>query len=187
MIGGTILAPACQGQPALMQDPSRQSPGKPIRGAKATNPELLGKWFQAYDNIRRQAQMTPAEREKADTMMSQGLAVVIPGEQKVESQQLLSKLVHNYQVACTQLKALPFYPETGDLHKGYYQYFSDAGRLFSDYLRVQDNLFAVDEQTGKPLASQLMERKEALEALDQKNKYLDSQLRNRLGIAPYQY
>jgi hypothetical protein len=188
MFGGTLCLPAATAQPALIQDaPPQGNTYAPARPGQPTNPELLRKWFQAYDNIRRQAQMSQSEKQKADTMMAQGLAVVIPGAQKAESQQLLSSLVNRYQIACGKLKGLPLYPETADLHKGYFHYFSEAGRLFSDYLKVQDNLFAVDEQSGKPLASQLMARKEALEALDTRNKYIDSQVRNQLGIPPYQY
>jgi len=186
IFGGTLASTAAFGQPALIQDaPPQGNTYTPPR--KSTNPEALQKWFQAYDSIRRQAQMSPTEKQKADAMMSQGLSVVIPGAQKAESQQLLSTLVNRYQVACGKLKNLPFYPETGDLHKGYYQYFTQAGNLFADYLKVQDNLFAVDEQSGKPLASQLMARKEALEGLDQRNKYVDAQLRKQFGIPPYQY
>jgi len=188
IFGGTLASTAAFGQPALIQDsPPQGNTYVPAKPGKPTNPESLKKWFQAYDSIRRQAQMSPHEKQKADSMMSQGLSVVIPGAQKAETQQLLSSLVNRYQTACGKLKNLPFYPETGDLHKGYYQYFNQAGNLFSDYLKVQDNLFAVDEQSGKPLASQLMARKEALETLDRRNKYIDSQVRSQVGIAPYEY
>jgi hypothetical protein len=188
IIGGTLSIAPAFGQPALIQDSAPQgNTYSPARPGKPTSPDNLRNWFQAYDDIRRRAQMSPSEKQKADGMMSQGLSVVIPGAQKAETQQLLSSLVNRYQVAAGKLKNLPFYPETGDLHKGYFQYFTQAGGLFSDYLKVQGNLFAVDGQTGKPLASELMTRKEALESLDQRNKYIDTQVRNQLGIAPYQY
>jgi hypothetical protein len=148
--------------------------------------ELIRKWFQRYDVIRHEAQMTPTERQKADAMMSQGLSIIVPGEQKVESQQLLSSLVNRYHKASEELKALTFLPATSNLHRGYYQYFNDAGRLFSDYIKVQNNLLAVDDQ-GTSLASTLMSRKESLTGLEQNNKAMDAQLRQTYGIAPYPY
>ena len=191
VIGGTILPRWAEAQTAMYQGvPAESSPGKQTAGRQAnppTNHQTLAQWFLAYDNIRRQAQMNPEEKQRADMLLSQGLSIVIPGHEKADSQQLLSALANRYQVAAEAMKQLQYYPETGDLHKGYYQYFSDAGQLFSDYLKVQDNLFAVDDQTGKPLASQLMDRKEKLEQLEHRDKYLDTQLRNQLGMPPYQY
>lgn len=147
----------------------------------------IQQWFSNYDQVRRAAQMNPQERQKADGLLSKGLSIIVPGDEKVATQALLNKLVNKYQMATEQMKRLPLYPETEKLHRGYYQYFNEARKLFSDYLRVQTNLFVVDEQTGKPVAGGLMLRKQNLEMLDQNNKALDEQLRNRFGIGPYQY
>lgn len=147
-------------------------------------------WFQRYDQVRRQAQMSPAEKQRADGLMSKGmsgLGAMLAGDEKAATQNLLTKLVNKYQAASEQMKGLPLYPETERLHRGYYQYFSDARRLFSDYLKVQSNLFAMDEETGKPVASLLMARKQNLEQLDMNNKALDDQLRQQFNIPPYRY
>jgi hypothetical protein len=143
-------------------------------------------WFAQYDNIRRQSQMNPVERQKADKLLSGGMAMLVPGPEKIATAQLLTKLVKNNQQAADQMKGLKLYPETQLLHRGYYQYFTDAAGLFTDYLTVQNNLFATDA-TGKTVAGQLMARKQGLELLDQKNKALDAQLRQQFGIPPYQY
>jgi hypothetical protein len=143
-------------------------------------------WFQSYDAVRRQAQMTPQERAKADAMLSKGLSIIVPGPEKASTQQLLTKLVGQYRTACQQLERLPLLPPTEQLHRGYYQYFSEAQGLFSDYLKVQDDLFAVD-QNGKPLAGKLVERKASLEALDERNKDMDAQLRQQFSIPAYRY
>ena len=143
-------------------------------------------WFQSYDAVRRQAQMTPQERAKADAMLSKGLSIIVPGPEKACTQQLLTKLVGQYRTACQQLERLPLLPPTEQLHRGYYQYFSEAQGLFSDYLKVQDDLFAVD-QNGKPLAGKLVERKASLEALDERNKDMDAQLRQQFSIPAYRY
>ncbi|MCC7529701.1 MAG: hypothetical protein IT342_14355 [Candidatus Melainabacteria bacterium] len=150
----------------------------------------IQEWFQRYDQVRRQSQMTPSEKQKADGLMSKGmtgLGAMLAGDEKAATQSLLNKLVGKYQAAAEQMKQLPLYPETERLHRGYYQYFSDARRLFSDYLKVQSNLFAMDEETGKPVAGLLMARKQNLETLDMNNKGLDEQLRQQFNIAPYRY
>ncbi len=164
--------------------PMGMAPGNMNRAA-----QIQG-WFQRYDQVRRQAQMTPQEKQRADGLLSKGmtgLGSMLAGDEKQATQNLLNKLVGKYQTAAEQMKSMPLFPETERLHRGYYQYFSDARQLFSDYLRVQSNLFAMDEQTGKPVAGLLMGRKQNLEALDMNNKALDEQLRQQFGIAPYRY
>jgi hypothetical protein len=149
----------------------------------------IQEWFQRYDQVRRQSQMSPSEKQRADGLMSKGmtgLGAMLAGDEKAATQSLLNKLVGKYQAAAEQMKQLPLYPETERLHRGYYQYFSDARALFSSYLKVQNNLFAMDE-TGKPVAGSLMARKQNLETLDMNNKALDEQLRQQFNIPPYRY
>ena len=150
----------------------------------------IQEWFQKYDQVRRQSQMSPSEKQRADGLMSKGmtgLGAMLAGDEKAATQNLLNKLVNKYQNAAEQMKQLPLYPETERLHRGYYQYFSDARRLFSEYLKVQSNLFAMDQETGKPVAGLLMSRKQNLETLDMNNKAMDEQLRQQFNIPPYRY
>ncbi len=130
--------------------------------------------------------MTPQERQKADTHLSKGLSIFIPGDEKVAVQKLLNSLVSRYNIASEAMKQLPLYPETKRLHLGYYQYFTSARLLFGDYLRVQQNPL-VQDTAGNAVAPTLLPRKQELEMLDQANKALDAQLRNQFGIAPYKY
>jgi hypothetical protein len=155
-------------------------------GAAATSPAVLKDWFSKYDEIRREAQMNPVDKQKADSMLSKGLAMFVPGPEKIEIQALLQKLQQKNSIAAEKLKKLNLYPETKALHFGYYQYFNDSQTLFGDYLKVQDNLMAKDAQ-GNSVMGQLMGRKAALEQLDVKNKALDEQLRKQFGIADYRY
>lgn len=148
--------------------------------------QMIGQWFQNYDEIRRKAQMNPTEKAKADALMSKAISMFIPGNDKVEAQKLLSSLVARYNQAVEDMKRLPLYPETEKLHRGYYQYFSNAKHLFSDYLTVQQNPLSTDT-TGTPVAGSLMPRKQALESLDQANKALDAQLRGQFNIPAYHY
>lgn len=193
------LSLACSQNSALSQNqqvsnfqvsPVPPGPMGAPQGNIARGGPYIMDWFQRYDQVRRQAQMSPAEKQRADGLMSKGmsgLGAMLAGDEKAATQSLLTKLVNKYQAASEQMKQLPLYPETERLHRGYYQYFSDARRLFSDYLKVQSNLFAMDEETGKPVASLLMARKQNLEQLDMTNKALDDQLRQQFNIPPYRY
>jgi hypothetical protein len=154
--------------------------------AQSTPIAQIKDWFTKYDEIRREAQMNPTERQKADAMLSKGLSMFVPGPEKLDTQQLLQKLQVKNSAAADQMKKLNLYPETEQLHRGYYKYFTDSQTLFGDYLKVQDNLMAKDA-TNTPIASQLMKRKKELEELDITNKALDSQVRAKFGIPPYRY
>lgn len=143
-------------------------------------------WFLHYDEIRRRAQMNPIEKQQADGLLARGFSLFMPGQDKIAAKQLLTNLVHKYHTATQSIKALPMVAETKQLQMAYYQYFENAMNLFSDYLRVQDNVFAVDA-SGQAIAKQLIQRKVALETLEQNCKNLDGQLRQKYGVAAYQY
>ena len=174
--GGNAGSPQFSGQ---MPSGPNSSPN-----LNRSSSQQLRQWFSSYDLVRKQAQMSPTEKDRADNLLSQGLSVFVPGPNKTQAQKLLTGLVEKYQVAISRMKAMPLYPETEKLHRGYYQYFSDAKTLFSDYLRVQDNLMVKDEH-GKGIMPQLMARKANLESLEMQIKQLDSELRGQFGIAPY--
>jgi len=163
------------------------SAGQVAATVKQATPAEIKQWFVTYDQIRRQAQMTPAERQQADNLMSKGLSVLMPGEEKIVAQALLTKLVNKYTQAVTAMGQLPLYNQTLPVHRGYFQYFTSAGQLFSDYLKVQNDLFVVDQATGQPLLSQLMQRKQQLADLDTQIKQVDKQVRAQFGVQAYQY
>jgi hypothetical protein len=162
----------------------QQLPG--VQPGQVDRTQMIGQWFRSYDDIRRKAQMNPAERAKADGLMSKAISMFIPGEEKVQAQKLLTSLVARYSQAVDEMKRLPLYPETEKLHRGYYQYFTSARQLFGDYLAVQQNPLATDS-TGTTIATTLLTRKQQLESLDQANKTIDGQLRTQFNIPPYQY
>jgi hypothetical protein len=180
-----IYHPAEVGYPPQGQVPGVAMSAAGKRGAGAQRAMSVGQWFNAYDNIRHQAQMSPSERQRADSLMSRGLSILMPGDEKVATKALLSNMVVRYGTACQQLKSLPQMPQTTNLHHMYYNYFANAGQLFADYVRVQDNLFIKDAATGQPLASSLLQRKQMLEGLEHQCKQLDGQTRAAFGVAPY--
>jgi hypothetical protein len=154
--------------------------------AVPSNPNRVSSWFESYDAIRRQAQLSPSERAEADALLSKGLAIMTPGPDKDAAHVLLQKMVGNYQVATAAMGGLPSLPETEPLRQGYYQYFSTAKNLFGDYLTVQDNFFAQDAN-GKPVIQSLIERKEQLEQLNSYVHDLDAKTRAQYNIPPYRY
>jgi hypothetical protein len=164
-----------------------QNGSVPKTGAHATPIAQIKDWFTRYDAIRRQAQMNPQERARADAMLAKGLSMFMPGQDKQDSAALFQTLQSKNAQADTELKNLPLYPETEQLHRGYHQYFQDTSNLFGDYLRVQNNLMTTDPATGKPLMGELLNRKKYLEDLDANNKNLDAELRSRFKIPAYKY
>lgn len=130
--------------------------------------------------------MNPIEKQQADGLLARGLGLFMPGQDKMAAKQLLGGLVMRYQTATQALQRLAIVPETRQLQEQYYQYFGTAMHLFSDYLVVQDNVFAVDN-TGRSVAQQLIQRKLALENLERSCKDLDAQMRQMYGVAPFQY
>lgn len=171
--------------------PSLASPAlKPSKGAQTAAPGGrldVPQWFSRYDQIRREAQMTPEERQQANQLLSRGFSPLRPENEKVATRKLLAKLVGKYKTAKNAMQNLPVLVQTQKLHRGYFQYFSTAGDLFSDYLTVQDNLFAKDKQTGRPLLGQLLERKDKLQELNEQIQEIDKQTRRQFDIPDYQY
>ncbi len=175
-----------QEQPQLVNSSASMSQA-PISGSQqATDEKVLKDWFAKYDAIRRKAQLNPRARAEADALLSKGLAIIVPGDDKKATQKLLQDLVTRYNTAAEGLKQLPLYPETESLHRGYYQYFAQARALFADYMAVQNNILVPDAH-GNPLAKSLMPRKLQLENLDRSNKAKDEFLRKKLGIKAYSY
>lgn len=170
----------------MSMPPELQSASIQNGSGNATDKKTLVNWFNQYDQIRRKAQLSPKDKARANELLSKGLAIIIPGDDKKETQKLLGGLVTRYSTAEEQIKLLPLYPETEKLHRGYYQYFNNAKLLFSDYMAVQNNVLATDS-FGNPLAQSLMTRKQNLETLDSANKNFDVLLRKKFGIEAYKY
>jgi hypothetical protein len=159
--------------------------------AKSGSTAKVNTWFQRYDQIRREAQMSPSEKERSTSLMTAGIAASFmqstdAAQDKAAANALLTKMVNRYVKASAQMAALPRLGETKKLYDGYSLYFHNAGALFADYLKLQNNLFARDAN-GNSLMGQLTRRKTDLEALDAVNKNLDARLRAKYGIAPYAY
>lgn len=164
---------------------------RPAAAARAKAPKVnkVAEWFQKYDDIRHRAQMSPQEKERSNKLLTQGMIGSVfktaDGERdKQAADALLHRMVDRYVKAQGDIEQLPSVSETKKLQAGYRHYFIDAGGLFTDYLKIQGNLFATDA-SGNSLVAQLTQRKAALECLDVTNKDLDARLRAKYNIAPY--
>lgn len=168
-----------------------QLPSANAASGKSEKQTRIDDWFSKYDQVRKEAQMSDAERDRSRQLMTQGLTANFiqtkdSAQDKAAANALLRRMIERYAKAAGQMAVLPQVVETKKLHQGYSQYFKNAGLLFSDYLKVQNNLFATDTG-GAPLLGQMQQRKADLEALDLANKDLDSKMRGKFGIAAYPY
>lgn len=185
-----------QGAPPNQQ-PWQQPGSAPISSQYMMQPSVhpgpapagmtIGQWFGSYDQIRRDAQMNPAERQRADGLMSRGIGILVPGEEKSATKQILGMMIGRYQRACLQLKQLPQIPPTQKLQSAYFNYFNTAAGLFYDYVRVQDNILLQDATTGTPVVAGLLQRKQMLTLLESECKQLDSATRAQFNVPLYQF
>lgn len=148
--------------------------------------ERVTEWFSQYDDVRRNAQMSPDERAHADKLKDGKWKLVIPGFARIQARRLLKKMIDRYEAADLELSSLPPPSETEDLQEGYASFFREAKVVFADNLRLLSNPFAKDTD-GKPLRKVLRKRKKELETHEKRVKELDAQLRKKYGIAPYRY
>jgi exonuclease VII large subunit len=172
-------------------DETQQRSSPVIAIAKAEKADKVADWFQKYDSIRHEAQMSAQEKERSQTLLTQGLTASIfksaqADQDKAAASALLRRMVDRYRRASLQLAQVGEISETRKLQRGYAQYFRTAGDLFSDYLKVQNNLFATDGN-GNSIVGQMQQRKADLEALDAANKDLDARVRAKYHIAPYAF
>jgi len=166
---------------------NRFVPGRPFRSeAKGEATADLKNWFDRYDHIRRQAQMTAAERAESDRLQDKGVFVLLSSSDKQSGRALLNKMVIRYRKAAGQMESLPRLAQTEKLRRGYSRYFRSAGKLFGDYLTVYGNVFAKDA-SGQSIRKKLKTRKAALQALEASNKALDERLRARYRIPAYKF
>jgi hypothetical protein len=168
-------------------DQSASTRELPTQRVVESGPRITVKqWFQAYDQIRRDAQMTPDEKSQSMRLMSNGITPGATDSDKQLAQDIVNKMVARYSRATTAMRQLPVIAQTQDLHYGYSKYFLEAGLLFQEYLKMQSNVLATDGG-GKPLIIKLKDRKSELERLDASNKSLDLELRQKYQVASYRY
>lgn len=140
-------------------------------GQMYLNSVAVTNWFAAYDQIRRDAEMS-----MRDKVQARSLSASKPSKKNVE---LASRMLEKYTIALAAMKELTPVPETKDLHDGYTEYFGQARELFSDFIVEQEKV---------PFSNQkLVSAKKKLEELDSKNKMLDKELRQKFNIPKHKH
>lgn len=137
----------------------------------------VAQWFNKYDEIRHEAQMTPAQKAKAHTLIT--AAFTQSDGDKSAAKALLSNLSSRYKTAIKQLSALKPIPQTAKLQDGYMNYFKTAARFFQMY-QVELN-----KRSGHPNVDVMKKAREDIAVINVSNKLLDHQLRKKYNIAPY--
>lgn len=138
--------------------------------------KAVTEWFEKYDAIRRDAEMSTGEKLKHGTALKKALK----SNSKLSegTKNFIEKMRTKYEVAATAIKQLAEIPETKQLHEGYIQYFTDMEHSFAEILK----------QDESPASTQSkVETKAKLDTLSAKNKTLDASLRQKYGIAKHQH
>ncbi len=128
-------------------------------------------WFDKYDEIRRDAEMTMADKWQSMLLQAR--------KPEPKNAALAKRMSSKYSRALSAMKRLGSPPETKALQVGYIEYFSTARQLFEDYLVAQNAV---------PFTNQsLVPTKKKLEVLDKRNKQIDDVLRREYFIKKHRH
>jgi hypothetical protein len=145
------------------------------------NKQAVLDWFQKYDAIRSDAEMTVDEKTLSKQLMRKAMLPLASAEEKEKASELALKMVERYSTALAGMQQLKPVPETAALQTGYVRYFTDSRELFEKL----GHKFSKDKEERhlvKHLFSGLISGKKELAALDESNKGLDAKLRAEYGI-----
>lgn len=156
--------------------PKLQATKLPVPKGQATKPLPLRtmtviEWFDKYDQIRRDAEMTMADKWQSMLLQAR--------KPEPKNAALATRMSTKYSCALSAMKKLGSRPETKALQVGYIEYFLTARQLFEDYLVAQKAV----PFTNKALVP----TKKKLEILDKKNKKIDDALRREYIIKKHKH
>jgi len=157
---------------------SIHQPAAPTAQEQSSN-ESIAEWFKAYDQIRRNAELTLGEKLES-------INLDLKAKPSKSSASLAKRMISKYSAALTTIKNLQPLPETAELQNGYVQYFSTALEFFDLYLGQPETVIGTD-QCSLPSLNSLPELRENLERLDKINKGLDSVLRKKYALPKHRH
>lgn len=176
-----VVPPPAVAGPLAAPAPVRPQPGPAAPAARRHNFAQMNEkqrvvaWFTEYDDIRRDAQMSPAEKAGAIKMWATSFVSAGPAETS-DARILLSRMVQRYDQAGKRLSALPEIPETKSLQRGYLTFFHMAKGNFQRYLNT------LNTGSLKATVAQTQAGKQELSVVDVRNKSLDRKIRERYHI-----
>jgi hypothetical protein len=138
--------------------------------------QRVQQWFTHFDRIRREAQMSPAEKATAIRLWATSFVTTGPQDTS-DAEQLLSSMVLRYEKAATELERLDRIPETRTLQQGYLTFFRKAHGNFKQYVTV------LNKQSTRHAIDQMQQGRKQLAVIDVRNKNLDRKIRRQYGIA----
>jgi hypothetical protein len=141
-------------------------------------------WFQKYDAIRSDAEMTVDEKALSKQLMRRAMLPLASGEEKENARELAAKMVERYSTALVRIQQLKAPSETSALGAGYIRYFTSSKELF-EKLGHKFSKDKEERRLAKHLLSGLISGKKELTVLDESNKQLDAKLRADYGIAEH--
>lgn len=144
----------------------------------ASGSEDVRNWFEQYDSIRRNAEMSKSEKLESAHLLCKSFKPDPSSTDRSQARSIISRMVARYRTAVASISRLKPLPQTRALQQGYKRYFTGAYQLFNQYLKMQNSVANGDRSAAGPL----LERKNALEELDKRNKQLDKQLRKQYEI-----
>lgn len=133
-------------------------------------------WFEMYDQIRRDAEMTLGEKLHARGALQKRLNSKNETENKSDA--LTARIIAKYTAAVSALQKLQVLQETSQLQDGYTEYFTKMRQLFVDNSGAEST-----SATKQSLALAVKQ----LQELDRKNKKLDDELRKKYGIPKHKH
>ncbi len=160
---GKVLAKSEDSNPATMPAPQASNFG-------------VHEWFEMYDQIRRDAEMTLGEKLHARSALQK--RVNSEKETENKSDAVTARIIAKYTAAVSALQKLQVVQETSELQDGYTEYFTKMHQLFVDNSGA--------ESTSATKQSLALEVKQ-LQELDKKNKKLDDELRKKYGIPKHKH
>ncbi len=163
-------------QSAAFAEDSEPAASKEAGELTAKNPAIV-EWFDKYDQIRNDAEMSLIEKLKYGSALKKALksgATLSTGAEK-----FVKRMVEKYATAGAALSALTSPPEVRALQQGYVQYFNEMEKSFSECL-ISGEVKSAD------LAAKAS-AKERIENLDDANKKLDENLRKKFDIPKHNH
>ncbi|MBX3150161.1 hypothetical protein KF728_08450 [Candidatus Obscuribacterales bacterium] len=170
-----ILGTSCN-QGAVFADDSEPAVSKETGELTAQNPAIT-EWFDKYDQIRNDAEMSLVEKLKYGSALKKALKS--GGTLSTSAEKFVKRMVEKYATAAAALSALTPPPEVRALQQGYVQYFNEMEKSFSECLNS-------GEVKSTDLAAKAS-AKERIENLDDANKKLDENLRKKFDIPKHNH
>lgn len=137
----------------------------------------VDKWFEKYDDMRCDLEMTPQERQRVAYLFKRN-----PNNMTDDDQRFLQNLQKRYEECIDRLRRMTSMPETMRLHRGHLDYVTEWLTMFTFYLQVRNDPNSVDPHTGAPITEAFSHHLAIINSMEMTNRALDQQAREYFKI-----